>query len=85
MVEEPCAGMHDATARLGEVLVCIGAMTEDQIDQVLSEQRRAPEKLFGRIAIEMGFISNTALDRLLGQRAEAEEPSSTTDSTADAY
>lgn len=69
MLDEPCGSMHDATARLGEVLVCIGAMTEDQIDRVLDEQQRTPDKLFGRIAIEMGFIDSQALDRLFGEKA----------------
>ena len=54
--------------RLGEFLVSIGAMSDEQVQQVLQEQQNSPDKLFGQIAIEMGFIDDAAVDRYLQQK-----------------
>lgn len=63
-IEELDDGTH-AGLRVGEFLVSIGAMTEKQVEEVLAEQEKAPEKLFGQIAIEMGFIDDSAINRYL--------------------
>lgn len=54
--------------RVGEFLVSIGAMTEEQVEEVLEEQRNRPDGLFGQIAIELGFIDDAAVDRYLNQK-----------------
>lgn len=55
----------DPTPRVGEFLVGIGAMTDTDVARVLEEQEDRPYKLFGQIAIEMGLISDAAVDRYL--------------------
>ena len=71
MTHIPGGSKNDATVRLGEFLVSIGAMTEDQVGEVLEAQEESPEKLFGQIAIEMGFINDEAVDAFLQHKREA--------------
>lgn len=59
----------DSTLRLGEFLVCLGAMTEEQVSQVLDRQKSEPDRLFGQIAIELGFINESAVDRFLAAKS----------------
>lgn len=49
--------------RLGEFLLAIGAMTEEQGEQVLEEQKNRPDDVVAQIAIEMGLIEDAAVDR----------------------
>ncbi|MFP4567047.1 MAG: hypothetical protein ACLFNX_11150 [Spirochaetaceae bacterium] len=58
----------DSTVRVGEFLVSIGAMTEADVTRVLEEQAKRPYKLFGRIAIDLGLISDGAIDRYLAMK-----------------
>lgn len=58
----------DSSMRLGEFLVSIGAMTEEQVEEVLEAQKTRPGELFGQIAIEMGFIEDAAVGRFLKQK-----------------
>jgi hypothetical protein len=54
--------------RIGEALVRIGAMTLDQVDQVLKLQQDGDGRLFGEIAIEQGFINDKAIKAYLDSR-----------------
>lgn len=54
--------------RIGEALVRIGAMTTEQVDQVLKLQQDGDERLFGEIAIEQGFINDQAIRAYLNSR-----------------
>ncbi len=47
--------------RIGEFLVKINAMTERQVEEVLKVQEREPDRLFGEIAIELGYIDDDAV------------------------
>ena len=56
------------TERIGDFLVRIGAMTPTQVEEVISAQNRDSEdelRLFGEIAIAMGFIDESALRRYI--------------------
>ncbi|MFP4642798.1 MAG: hypothetical protein ACLFM0_00430 [Spirochaetales bacterium] len=57
-----------ADERIGEFLVKIGAMTDAQREEVLLRQEQEPDRLFGQIAIEFGYIDDSAVDRYLKQR-----------------
>ena len=59
---------EDSTQRIGDFLVRIGALTQDQVAEVLGRQAGEPNRLFGQIAIEMGFISDSAIDSFLATR-----------------
>ncbi len=49
------------TEKTGERLVRIGAMTNDQVAEVLRRQEAGDPRLFGEIAIELGYINDRAL------------------------
>lgn len=54
--------------RIGEALVRIGAMTPEQVDQVLKLQQDGDNRLFGEIAIGEGFINDKAIKAYLDGR-----------------
>jgi hypothetical protein len=58
--------------RIGDFLVSIGAMTQAQSDEVILAQETDEElRMFGEIAIEMGFIDDAAIRRYLEHKAAA--------------
>jgi hypothetical protein len=58
--------------RLGEALVRRGAMTEEQVRQVLLKQREQSgvDKLFGEIAVELHFVDSETIEDILNQAAD---------------
>jgi hypothetical protein len=54
--------------RIGEALVRIGAMQPDQVENVLKVQKQGDGRLFGEIAIELGYIDDKAIYRYLESR-----------------
>jgi hypothetical protein len=54
--------------RIGEALVRIGAMTPEQVEQVLKIQQDGDNRLFGEIAIGEGFINDKAIKAYLDGR-----------------
>ncbi len=53
--------------KIGEFLVRIGVMIEEQIKEVLQAQKTGDQRLFGEIAIDFGYIN----DEVLRQYVEA--------------
>ncbi len=51
----------ESQERIGDFLVRIGAMTMEQVADVLLYQETNPRSLFGMIAIEKGYIDDRAL------------------------
>lgn len=51
--------------RIGEFLRRIGALTNEQVEHVLALQRETPEKKFGEIAVEQGYIREELIDKFL--------------------
>jgi hypothetical protein len=57
--------------KIGDFLVSIGAMNEAQVEEVLRVQREDEEpRMFGEIAIELGFIDDSILRKYIEQKAE---------------
>ncbi len=54
--------MHE---KIGEFLVHISAMTEEQRDDVLKRQAAGDRRLFGEIARELGYVDKRAIERFL--------------------
>jgi hypothetical protein len=56
--------------RLGEALVQRGAMTEEQVKEVLIRQRERSgvDKLFGEIAVELHFVDSETIEDILNQQ-----------------
>ncbi|MGA2641817.1 MAG: hypothetical protein ABSG21_13055 [Spirochaetia bacterium] len=49
--------------RIGDFLVKIGAMTSEQVDHVLRLQERGDSRIFGEIALELGYLNDDAIKR----------------------
>jgi type IV pilus assembly protein PilB len=59
------------TKQLGQILIELGHITQDQLDQALEEHRRTPKAL-GRVLIDMGFIQEADLVRALAEQVGLE-------------
>lgn len=59
------SGDSTSHERIGEFLVKIGAMSAEQRDEVLAKQEPEPDRLFGEIAIELGYIRDEVVNRFL--------------------
>ena len=58
--------------RIGDFLIRIGAITREQVDEVLRAQGEDDEdhlRMFGEIAVEKGYIDDEALRKFVEQRA----------------
>jgi len=49
--------------RIGDFLVSIGAMTREQVDQVLRLQAEGDSRIFGEIALDLRFLNDDAIKR----------------------
>ena len=57
--------------KIGEALVRIGAMKSHQVEDVLLRQKGGDHRLFGEIAIELGYIDDQAIRKYLSSKKEA--------------
>ncbi|GIW91139.1 MAG: type IV fimbrial assembly protein PilB [Pirellulaceae bacterium] len=57
-----------AMRRIGQVLVDLGFITDEQLEMLLEEQRQQPGELLGKIAEEMGLITDEQLAQALGEQ-----------------
>jgi hypothetical protein len=56
--------------RIGDFLLRICAMNEDQVEEVLRIQREDEEpRMFGEIAVELGYIDDSALKKYIDEKA----------------
>jgi len=53
------------SGKIGESLVRIGVMRPHQVEEILRIQRAGDDRLFGEIAIELGYINDEALQSYL--------------------
>jgi hypothetical protein len=58
--------------RIGEALVRIGAMKSYQVEDILRLQGSGDRRLFGEIAIEMGYIDDAAVKKYLEAKHSAQ-------------
>jgi len=54
--------------KIGEGLVRIGAMTEEQRNHVIEMQSQGDERMFGEIAIDLGFINDEIIINYINSR-----------------
>jgi len=54
--------------KIGEALVRIGAMKSYQVEDVLRLQLGGDRRLFGEIAIELGYIDDLAIQKYLSSK-----------------
>jgi hypothetical protein len=58
------------TDRIGEFLVTIGAITEEQVQHVLRLQGGGDTRIFGEIALELGYLDDEAIKRYVEHAAK---------------
>ena len=52
--------------KIGEFLVSIGALSAKQVTTVIGAQQAGDERLFGEIAMELGYLAdNEPIDKFL--------------------
>lgn len=56
------------TDRIGDFLVRIGAMQQFQVDAVIGAQKKGDQRLFGEIAIELGYVDDNAIQKYLAHK-----------------
>lgn len=57
-----------AVRRIGQILVDMGFVTDEQLEMLLEEQSQHPGQLLGRIAEDMGLITDDQLIQALGEQ-----------------
>ncbi len=57
-----------ALRRIGQILVDLGMIAEDQLELLLEEQKRRPGELFGKVAESLGFINDDQLAQALAEQ-----------------
>lgn len=62
----PAAKSEKSKKRLGEALVDMGLISQDQLQVAITEQKNS-KKLFGAILVEMGFITESVLGEILAE------------------
>jgi hypothetical protein len=59
---------HTDTDKIGGFLVSIGAMKPWQVEDILLAQRSRDTRMFGEIAIALGYIDDAALQQYVESR-----------------
>src|SRR4029077_9891179 len=57
-----------AKRRLGQILVDLGYMNEDQLWDVLEEQKQSPGEVIGRVAVRMGLVTDSQVSEALAEQ-----------------
>src|SRR5262245_7197113 len=57
-----------AKRRLGQILVDLGYLNEDQLWDVLEEQKQSPGEVIGRVAIRMGLVTDAQVSEALAEQ-----------------
>ena len=57
-----------AARRLGQILVDLGYLTEDQLWDVLEEQKKSPGEVIGRVALRMGLVTDAQVTEALAEQ-----------------
>ena len=57
-----------ARRKLGQILVDLGYMSEDQLWDVLEEQKQSPGEVIGRVATRMGLVTDAQVSEALAEQ-----------------
>ncbi len=57
-----------AVRRIGQILVDLGYLTDDQLEVVLEEQKQQPGALLGKIAEDMGLVTDEQVAQALAEQ-----------------
>jgi hypothetical protein len=57
--------------KIGEYLIKIGVMSSSQVATVINHQKSGDERLFGEIAVELGYLAdNEPIDKFLEEQGQ---------------
>jgi hypothetical protein len=59
--------------KIGEFLLRIGVMNQQQVDEILDAQKSGDTRLFGEIAIDFGYINDEVLKKYIEAKAAWEK------------
>ena len=57
-----------AQRKLGQILVDLGYLTEDQLWDVLEEQKQSHGEIIGQVAVRMGLVTNAQVTEALAEQ-----------------
>jgi len=57
-----------ASRRLGQILVDLGYLTEDQLWDVLEQQKQSPGEVIGRVAVRLGLVNEAQISEALAEQ-----------------
>ena len=57
-----------AIRRIGQILVDLGFLSDEQLEMLLEEQQQRPGEMIGQIAMSMGLITDEQLAQALGEQ-----------------
>lgn len=57
-----------ASRRLGQILVDLGHITEDQLWDILEEQKKSPGEIIGRVALRMELVTESQITEALAEQ-----------------
>ncbi len=57
-----------ATRRLGQILVDLGYLTEDQLWDVLEQQKQSPGEVIGQVAVRLGLVTEDQVTEALAEQ-----------------
>ena len=57
-----------AARKIGQILVDLGYLSEDQLWDVLNEQKSRPELLLGQVAVSMGLVTDAQVDQAVAEQ-----------------
>jgi type IV pilus assembly protein PilB len=57
-----------AQRKLGQILIDLGYLTEDQLWDVLEEQKQSPGEIIGQVAIRMGLVTDVQITEALAEQ-----------------
>jgi len=57
-----------AKRRLGQILVDLGYINEDQLWDVLEEQKKSPGEILGQVAVRLGLVTDAQLSEALAEQ-----------------
>ena len=57
-----------AIRRIGQILVDLGFLSDEQLEMLLEEQQQRPGEMLGQIAMAMGLITDEQLAQALGEQ-----------------
>src|SRR5436190_3839116 len=57
-----------AKRKLGQIMVDLGHLSEDQLWDILEEQKQSPGEVIGRVAVRLGLVTEAQVGEALAEQ-----------------